>query len=122
MNIGENIKRIREEKGLKQQDVAELVSMHRSNYSKVESGQRELSIAALSKIAHYFGLTLDQLVNMDSSGLPKELLIEDKTAIEQMRMIQQLDEDDRQTIFKLIDKMLTNKKFKDFFQNNVATL
>ena len=39
-----------------------------------------------------------------------------------MRLIQQLDEDDKQTIFKLIDKMPTNKKFKDFFQNNVAAL
>jgi len=32
------------------------------------------------------------------------------------------EEDDKQTIFKLIDKMLTNKKFKDFFQKNVAAL
>jgi hypothetical protein len=47
--------------------------------------------------------------------MPKEVVLEDKTAVEQMRLIQQLDEDDRQTIFKLIDKMLTNKKFKDFF-------
>jgi hypothetical protein len=37
-------------------------------------------------------------------------------------LIQQLEEDDKQTIFKLIDKMLTNKKFKDFFAKNVATL
>jgi hypothetical protein len=36
--------------------------------------------------------------------------------------LRQLGEDDKQTIFKLIDKMLTNKKFKDFFQKNVATL
>ena len=34
----------------------------------------------------------------------------------------QLDDDDKQTIFKLIDKMLTNKKFKSFFQKNVVTL
>ena len=47
--------------------------------------------------------------------MPKEVTLEDKTAVEQMRLIQQLDEDDKQTIFKLIDKMLTNKKFKDFF-------
>jgi hypothetical protein len=39
-----------------------------------------------------------------------------------MQLIQQLDEEDKQTIFKLIDKMLTTKKFKDFFQKNVATL
>jgi hypothetical protein len=48
--------------------------------------------------------------------------LEDKTAVKQMRLIQQLDEHDKQTIFKLIDKMLINKKFKDFFQKNVATL
>lgn len=43
-----------------------------------------------------------------------------KTTIEQMRLIEQLDEDDKQTIFRLIEKMLTNKKFKEFFQKNVA--
>lgn len=41
--------------------------------------------------------------------MPKEVVIEDKTAVEQMRFI---DEEDKQTIFKLIEKMLTNKKFK----------
>jgi len=44
--------------------------------------------------------------------MPREVVIKDKTAVEQMRLIQQLDEDDKRTIFKLIDKMLTNKKFK----------
>jgi len=39
-----------------------------------------------------------------------------------MRLIQQLDEEDKQTIFKLIDKMLTNKKFKDFFNKNIVAL
>ena len=39
-----------------------------------------------------------------------------------MRLIQQLEEEDRQTIIRLIDKMLTNKKFKDFFAKNAATL
>jgi hypothetical protein len=38
------------------------------------------------------------------------------------RLIQQLDEGDKQTITKLIDKKLTNKKFKDFFQKNIAAL
>jgi hypothetical protein len=32
------------------------------------------------------------------------------------------DEDNKATIFSLIEKMLTNKKFKDFFARNVAGL
>nr|WP_232789194.1 hypothetical protein [Sphingobacterium sp. UDSM-2020] len=72
-------------------------------------------------MAQLFNLTTDQIINYDGK-MPKEVIIEDKTAVEQMRLIQQLEEEDRQTIFRLIDKMLTNKKFKDFFAKNAATL
>ena len=44
------------------------------------------------------------------------------SATEQMRLIQQLDDEVKQTILRLIEKMLTNKKFKDFFAKNVAAL
>ena len=33
-----------------------------------------------------------------------------------VRLIQQLDDKDKHVIFKMIDTMLTKKKFKDFFQ------
>lgn len=82
---------------------------------------RSLTIEELQKMAQLFNMTTDQILNYDGK-IPKEVVIEDKTAVEQMRMIQQLDEEDKTTIFRLIDKMLTNKKFKEFFQKNVATL
>jgi len=34
----------------------------------------------------------------------------------------QRDDEDKQTVFHIIDKMLTTKKFKDFFQKNIAVL
>ncbi len=39
-----------------------------------------------------------------------------------MRLIQQLDDEDKQTIFRLIEKMFIDKKFKEVFQKNVAAL
>ena len=54
--------------------------------------------------------------------IPKEVTVEDKTTLEQVRLIQQLDDEDKHVIFKMIDTMLTKKKFKDFFQKNVALL
>ncbi len=121
MNLADNIKVIREEKSLKQIEVASHIGVDKSAYSKIEKGLRALTIDELQKIAQLFNMTTDQVINYDGK-MPKEVTLEDKTAVEQMRLIQQLDEDDRQTIFKLIDKMLTNKKFKDFFQKNVAAL
>jgi hypothetical protein len=36
--------------------------------------------------------------------------------------MQELDEEERSVIFKMMDNLLTKKKFKDFFNKNVATL
>jgi transcriptional regulator with XRE-family HTH domain len=121
MSLADNIKTIREEKNLKQIEVATHIGVDKSAYSKIEKGQRALTVDELQKMAQLFNLTTDQIINYDGR-MPKEVVIEDKTAVEQMRLIQQLDDEDKQTIFKLIDKMLTNKKFKDFFNKNIAAL
>jgi transcriptional regulator with XRE-family HTH domain len=121
MNLADNIKAIREEKGLKQIEVATYIGVDKSAYSKIEKGQRALTVEELQKMAQLFNLTTDQILHYDGH-LPTEVVIEDKSAVEQLRLLQQLDNEDRQTIFKLIDTMLTKKKFKDFFQKNIATL
>ncbi|PDS22137.1 hypothetical protein B0A78_12855, partial [Flavobacterium columnare NBRC 100251 = ATCC 23463] len=37
-------------------------------------------------------------------------------------LFQELEDKDRSIVFAIIDKMLTTKKFKDFFNNNAALL
>ncbi len=121
MDLHNKIKSIREDKNLKQIEVAEHIGVDKSAYSKIEKGLRSVTVDELYKMAQLFNMTIDNIINFEGN-YPKEVTIEDKTAVEQMQLIQQLDEEDKQTIFKLIDKMLTTKKFKDFFQKNVATL
>jgi transcriptional regulator with XRE-family HTH domain len=122
MSLAENIKTIREEKNLMQKEVATHIDVDKSTYSKIEKGMRDVTVTELQKMAQLFNISIDQLVNYDGGKIPKEIVIEDKNAVEQMRLIQQLEAEDKQTIFRLIDKMLTNKKFKDFFQKNAAAL
>ena len=121
MNIGENIRKIREDKGCTQQQIADLVGMHRSNYSKVETAQRELSISALAKVAKFFEMSMDELVNFEGNA-PKEVTLEDKTTLEQVKLIGSLEPEDKNMVFRLIDTIVTKKKFKDFFAKNVAML
>ena len=97
------------------------INVDKSAYSKLEKGARALAVEELQKMAQLFNMTTDQILNYDGK-IPAEVTIEDKTTVEQMRLIQQLEDEDKQTIFRLIDKMLTNKKFKDFFSKNVAAL
>jgi transcriptional regulator with XRE-family HTH domain len=119
--LADNIKAIREEKNLKQIEVATHIGVDKSAYSKIEKGSRALTVDELQKMAQLFNMTTDQVLNYDGK-IPKEVVIENKTTVEQMNLIKQLDDDDRTVVLKIIDTMLTKKKFKDFFQKNVATL
>jgi hypothetical protein len=57
-----------------------------SNYSKVGKGQREISLAAEDKIAGYFNISIDELIHM-GDDIPKEISLEDKTTVEQVKLI-----------------------------------
>jgi 23S rRNA maturation-related 3'-5' exoribonuclease YhaM len=70
-------------------------------------------------LRHY--LTIDQIVNYEGE-LPVEVSLENKSEMEQLKLINQLEEDDKQTILKIINTMLTKKKFKDFFNKNITAL
>jgi transcriptional regulator with XRE-family HTH domain len=121
MNIGKNIKKIREQKGLMQKEVASAAAIHTSNYSKIEKGEREPSIEALDRIATLLGMTVDEIIHFEGK-MPREVKIKDKTATEKLQLIEQLDDEDKQAVYRIIDGMLTKSKFKDFFQKNVAAL
>jgi len=71
-------------------------------------------------LIHHRGRLRERGVHFDTQ--PVDVTIQDKPNFEQINMINQLDEEDRTVVFKIIDTMLTKKKFKDFFNNNVAAL
>ena len=118
MSLADKIKNIREEKNLKQIEVATHIGVDKSAYSKIEKGMRSLSIEELQKMAQLFNMTTDQVLNYDGK-IPKEVIIEDKTVQEQLRLIAQLSENDKKLVFQMIEKLLTNQKFKKFFQENI---
>lgn len=121
MSIANNIKRLREHKGLLQKEVAAEMGLGVSHYSKIENGQREASVELLDKLSKFYGITIDEIVHMGNE-VPTDITLEDKTTSEQMRLIAELDEKDKSIVFGMIETMLTKKKFKDFFNKNVATL
>ncbi|HNQ59963.1 MAG TPA: helix-turn-helix transcriptional regulator [Bacteroidales bacterium] len=108
-------------RGLQQKQVAIEIGLGISHYNKIENGQHEASVEMLDKLAKLYGVSIDAIVHMKGE-VPKEIVIEDKTTSEQMRLIQELDKKDKGIIFSMIDIMLTKKKFKDFFQKNIAAL
>lgn len=60
--FGDNIKRIRKNKGLKQQELADILGVKRNTYSDWENGKTEPKLGNVVKLAHVFGTTTDELL------------------------------------------------------------
>lgn len=60
--FGERLKRIRTERGLRQEDIGQIVQVGKSTVSQWEAGIHEPSLATIGKIADFFGVTTDYLL------------------------------------------------------------
>ncbi len=68
-----------------------------------------------------FKMTIDSIINY-SNNIPTEIKIEEESEDQRFKLINELEEEDKLVVLKIIDTMLTKKKFKDFFDKNIATL
>lgn len=106
--IGGNVRRIRMEKGLTQEKLAEKTELSLTVIQKVETGQSGLRLETLIRIALALGVSLDILTDMRESNeqnrdWQKEvyLLIRDKTVNEIKYVIAVVD-----SIFRYKDEFL----------------
>lgn len=56
------IRDLREDKDLKQKDLAEYLQVHQTTYSDYELGRLNLPVAALHKLADFYGVSVDYLL------------------------------------------------------------
>ncbi len=123
MKLGNNLKKLRESKGYTQQQMADLIHTHRSGYSKMENNQQDISVDALVAIAKNFGLTVDDIIYFgDKNSVPKEISLTDKKALEQLQLINELEDEEKNILLKLIETFVSKKRFKEYLQKNIAAL
>jgi len=59
--FGENMKKIRLEKGMSQGDICRALSLDRAYISNVENGKQNLTISTMEKVAKALGVSVDRL-------------------------------------------------------------
>lgn len=62
ISIGENIRRLRQKKGITQEQLAEVLNISNAAVSKWERGGSFPDITMLFPIADYFGVSVDELM------------------------------------------------------------
>jgi transcriptional regulator with XRE-family HTH domain len=61
--VGLNLQRLRREKGLSQEELADLAGIHQTYLSGVERGKRNPTVTVLHRIAEALGADIEDLVS-----------------------------------------------------------
>jgi len=76
IKIGYRIKKLREQLGMNQQRLANLLGVARPTISQIENGERKVSADELIKLSEIFNLSVESLLNLKKE--PKVVLSENK--------------------------------------------
>ena len=69
LNIGENIKKLRELKSITREQMAANLGMSTSGYNKIERNETDLTISKIQKIAEILQVDIAQILNFDASQI-----------------------------------------------------
>ena len=72
MEFNEKLQELRKQKGLTQEELAELLYVSRTAISKWESGRGYPSITSLKAIADLFNISIDSLLDVNIQSYDKE--------------------------------------------------
>ncbi|MHB9949523.1 XRE family transcriptional regulator [Clostridium botulinum] len=70
-NLGERLKKLRNEAKLSQKDLAKKLGLSSSTVGMIESGKREGNKETIHKIANFFGVSIDYLYGNDVEEITK---------------------------------------------------
>ena len=115
MDLGEQIKRIRTAKGLSQKEVLNISGLDKAQYSRIENGKTDPSFSTLERIAKALGLSVSEL--FATADEFKEVNSHDKSIMEKVSLVESLNEDEKNTLYSMLDAFVGKRKLKNALSN-----
>ena len=110
-DLGKRILECRKRKNLSQTDLANLAGISYAQIGRYETKGTQPPAEVLRKIADALDTTVDYLINGATDEKAKTTL-KDSELLQQFKAIEQMSEDDKQVVKKLIDAFITKGRLK----------
>lgn len=107
-DLGEKVKLLRSRRRLKQDDLAEVLELSRSQVSNLESGRRNLSLKQLEKLCEYFKVDMSYFLMSETTDSCLDLIEKAKLLFESKKLTNIQKED----LFTSIMKIYLDSKDK----------
>jgi len=110
-NLGKRVVELRKKKGFSQSELARQVGISYAQVGRYETKGAQPPAEVLKKIADALDTTVDYLINGDTDEKAVSTL-KDAELLQQFRAVEQMDEEDKVTVKKLIDAFITKRKIQ----------
>ncbi|MFT4524820.1 MAG: transcriptional regulator with XRE-family HTH domain [Granulosicoccus sp.] len=111
-----NIKRLRTLSKLSQKEVCATAEIPQGQYSVIENGKVTPTFPTLEKLAKVFGVSLVEFFQINDPGQAMNLPM-----LEKIKLLDQLGEEEKEALLKVIDMAVANKKLKDNLSDLLAS-
>ena len=91
--------------------------MDQPQYSRIESGKVEPTLSSLQKIADVFDVSLSELLR-EKMDINREINV---PLLEKIKLIDELEEDEKEALLKMIDIAISRKRMKDNLSTMLAS-
>ncbi|MBM7572389.1 transcriptional regulator with XRE-family HTH domain [Aquibacillus albus] len=105
---------LRKKQGLSQEELAHLSNTHPTYIGQLERGEKNVTVDTLDKVTKALNVSLEELFRFSTLQTPTQ----DDTIIQLNNLLVEIDNEDRETLLKIINVMLEWKKNTDKEQIN----
>ena len=106
--FGDNLKKIRTDKNISQQELADIINVHYTHVSRYERNLAQPSIEVVKKIAAALDISIDTLIYGQQDEKAKNNL-KDADLLNLFTKVQQLDKQDLNTVKSLLKAYIFQK-------------
>jgi len=115
MEIAKKIKQIREAKAMTAKELISAIDIGVAMYSRIENGKTEPSLTTLEKIAKALSVKLSDFFTDDNALA--DVSSYDGSLMEKVKTIEALSDEEKKTVFSIVDAFVGKKKLKDALSN-----
>lgn len=112
MGFGNNLKKIRQDNGLTQEELAKKINTSRSNIANYENNKNMPSVDILEKLSKVFNCSIDYLLGKSDIRNQKEIKIDD-IDIAFASGIKGLNDENKAVAKSIIDSLLAKQKMEE---------
>ena len=109
--FAQRLRELRKQKDLSQTELGQLAGLHYTHIGRFERGSSRPGGDTLLRLADALGVSSDYLLEGAPSAVAKARF-EDRELLKQFQEVEQLSEEDKNVIKKLLDAFLTKKQLQ----------